>query len=160
MAESELGRAQARALRLLTVRGRSEAELRRRLGQAGFDEHIVDETTAWCIRLGYLDDARFAKDWVEYRTLHSPSGRRRLVQELRQKGVDSQLITQTLDEDLPRDLERRLCVEAALRRARRYSHLDPTIRGRRLSSFLQRRGFGYDDIRHALAQVDTFSDTD
>src|SRR5690625_5109625 len=156
--ESELGRAQARAVRLLTMRSRSEAELKQRLAQAGFDENIVDETVAWCRRIGYVDDARFAAEWVEYRMLHSPSGRRRLVQELRQKGVADNIIEAALDEWLPPETERQLCLEAAQGRFRRLTQLAPDVRRRRLSAFLQRRGFGYDDIRYALSKVDTLSD--
>lgn len=160
MAESEMGRAQARALRLLTARGRSKAELRQRLQQAGFSSQVVEETVAWCTRLGYLDDARFASDWIEYRSLHSPSGRRRLLQELRQKGVADEIIVDALEAQLPRELEARLCVELAAGQVRRYARLNPETRRRRLISFLQRRGFRYEDIRNALNEVDTFSDTD
>lgn len=120
----------------------------------------MTETVDWCRRIGYVDDARFAAEWVEYRNLHGPSGRRRLQQELRQKGVDGPLIEQTLDEWLPPEIERSLCVEAAEGRMRRLSRLEPDVRHRRLVSFLQRRGFAYDDIRYALAKVDTLSDSE
>lgn len=158
--ESDLGKAQGRALRLLAVRDRTNYELTERLLKAGFSEDLVAEVVAWCRHLGYVDDARFARHWIEYRTLHSPSGRRRLSLELRQKGVDDETIEAALEELLPRDKEQELCIAAALRRARRYQNDPQDVRERRLASFLARRGFSYDLIRTALAQVDSHSDTD
>lgn len=115
---------------------------------------------AWCRRLGYVDDYRFAHNWIEYRILHSPSGRLRLRLELRQKGVDDTVIERALDELLPAEREQQLCVDAAVRRARRFRDVPADVRMRRLTSFLTRRGFSYDTIRLALAKVDTDSDTD
>ena len=59
------------------------------------------------------------RNWTEYRLLHSPSGRRRLEAELRQKGVDAHIVDRVLSELLPPEVEQRLCVEAAVGRARR-----------------------------------------
>lgn len=144
----------------MSARDRTEKELRSRLTQAGFNDDIVAETVAWCRRLGYVDDARFARSWVEYRLLHSPSGRRRLELELREKGVSDDIIDATLSEMLPYELEQRLCIEAAQKRSRRYTEQPKEVRERRLAAFLARRGFSYEHIRTALAQVDSYSDTD
>lgn len=133
--------------------------MRERLLRAGFEEGVVDEVVAWCRRLGYLDDARFARSWIEYRQLHSPSGRLKLEQELREKGVPADVIADTLATMLPPELEQRLCVEAARQRASRLSDQPQEVRERRLAAFLARRGFSWDLIRAALSQVDTDSDT-
>lgn len=155
-----MGKAQARALRLLTVRSRSEHELRDRLRRAKFADSIVTEVVDWCRRLGYVDDARFAADWIEYRLLHSPSGRRRLQMELRQKGVSPDIIAEKLEQMLPSERERQLCIDVARARSRRYRDLPPDVGYRRLSSFLQRRGFTHDAIRLALRNIDTDSDNE
>lgn len=159
MSDTDLARAQARALRLLTVRGRSEEELRRRLRQAGFEEDVVHEAVDWCRRLGYVHDGRFADDWVEYRQLHSPSGSLRLRSELREKGVEDGIIDDVLSRRQPPEKERQLCLEAARGRMKRLARYDREARKRRLVGFLQRRGFRMEDIRHALNEVDTESDT-
>lgn len=155
-----MDKAQARAVRLLAVRDRTEHELKDRLQRAGFTDETITEAVAWCHRLGYIDDGRFARQWVEYRMLHSQSGHRRLRVELRQKGVDETVIDSVLSEMLPPEREQQLCIEAAARRARRYRDQPADVRERRLTSFLARRGFSYDTIRLALTQVDTHSNTD
>ncbi len=97
---------------------------------------------------------------MEYRVLHSPSGRRRLELELREKGVSDDII----DADFIRNASLRTGAaalhEAAQKRSRRYMEQPQEVRERRLAAFLARRGFSYEHIRTALAQVDSYSDTD
>ncbi|MFS8523812.1 MAG: regulatory protein RecX [Limnochordales bacterium] len=131
-----------------------------RLRRAGFSDPVIEETVNWCRRLGYVDDERFARSWVEYRLLHSPSGRRRLEAELRQKGVDAPVVERVLADMLPPELEERLCREEAARRARRLAGQPDDVRRRRLAAFLARRGFSPETVYAALAQVDTPPDTD
>jgi regulatory protein len=77
----------AAALRLLAVRDRSAAELGERLRRQGFAEERITAALARCRELGYLDDARFARERA--RTLRR-TGRAvgpRLLAELRRAGV-------------------------------------------------------------------------
>lgn len=159
MSDGELARAQARALRLLTARSRSEEELRRRLRQAGFAQDVAQEVIDWCRRLGYIDDVGFAEDWVEYRQLHGPCGVMRLRLELREKGVADSIIDDVLSRRQPPEKELELCLDVARGRMKRLARYEDDVRRRRLVAFLQRRGFRSEDIRHALNQVDTESDT-
>lgn len=158
--DENLRRAQARALKLLSIRDRTEQELRNRLTAAGFDEAVAEETVVWCRNLGYVDDGRFARNWVEHRLRHSPCGRLRLEHELREKGVADDVIAETLESLLPAEEEQRICAETAQHRARRLTAATAAARERRLAAFLARRGFSWDHIRSALAQVDSNSDTD
>lgn len=50
------------ALRLLSVRDRSEAELAGRLRRRGHEEEEIAAALVRCRELGYLDDARFARE--------------------------------------------------------------------------------------------------
>lgn len=79
--------AYAAALRLLTIRDMSEAELGRRLRKKGFPETAIAAAMGRCRELGYLDDARFA---LERSRALLRSGRavgRRLLADLKQRGV-------------------------------------------------------------------------
>lgn len=58
--ESPLEQAKALALRVLAFHARTAAQLRRRLGQAGHSAE-ADEVLAWLARLGYVDDAAWAR---------------------------------------------------------------------------------------------------
>jgi regulatory protein len=75
------------AARFLEVRPRSTDEVRRRLRDAGYRAELVDGTVERLVALGYLDDAAFARAWVESRDRAHPRGARALRFELRRKGV-------------------------------------------------------------------------
>ena len=78
------------AARLLEVRPRSIEEVRRRLHDAGYRPDLVGGAVARLIALGYLDDAAFARSWVESRDRVRPRGARALRDELRRKGVSAE----------------------------------------------------------------------
>jgi regulatory protein len=86
------------AARLLEVRPRSVAEVRRRLGDAGYRVDLVEGAIERLAALGYLDDAAFARAWVESRDRAHPRGARSLRDELRRKGVAGEAIEAALAE--------------------------------------------------------------
>ncbi len=87
VAQDEPHRARARALRLLSARDRSSAEIRSRLQLAGFSQGTVSGTIIWLEKLGYLDDARFAERYVAEKA-GAGWGQRRIRSELLRKGID------------------------------------------------------------------------
>jgi regulatory protein len=77
----------AAAARFLEARPRSTDEVRRRLREAGYRAELVEIALDRMAELGYLDDAAFARAWVESRDRTRPRGARALRDELRRKGV-------------------------------------------------------------------------
>lgn len=139
------------ALRQLTVRSRTQAELRAALARRKVPAEAADEVLARFTEVGLIDDAAFARDWVAGggRRLR---GRRVLARELSAKGVDAELITEALaasDEDS--DLE--VALALARRKARGMAGLDRQVRYRRLCGALQRRGFSVDVITRVTREV-------
>lgn len=127
------------ALRLLSYRPRSQAEMRQRLAQKGLPPAVIDDTIQRLQELGLLDDSGFARYWVESRDQASPRGRRLLAQELRLKGIERETIQEAV---APVD-EGEAAYRAARRRAQRLQGIDyPTFR-RKLGDFLLRRGFDF-----------------
>ena len=132
------------ALRFLEARQRSAAEVRRRLLQRGYRADLVEGCVTRLSDLGILDDAAFAKAWVESRDRARPRGERALRQELRLKGIDREVVDETM---LDRDVERPAADEEAGRRLleRHASALarvpDPRARRQRAYALLARNGF-------------------
>ncbi len=77
------------ALRILAARRRTEAQLWTSLGRHGFADDEVRTTVAWCKAEGYVDDALFARLFIEGRT--KAVGDARLVAELVRRGIDRAL---------------------------------------------------------------------
>jgi regulatory protein len=163
-AEEAASRVREAALRLLAHRARSTLELRRRLERQGVPGPLVTRTLEWLDELGYLDDRAFAEAWVRDRVRSRPRGRRALLQELRQKGVDESvglaamavvLEAEGTDEaalaiGVARTWARKNA--SAMARARRSDEDRQGVR-RRLYGHLARRGFDAAAVAAAVAGV-------
>ena len=148
LAADQASRATEAALVFLSYRPRSEKEVRDRLRRGGFEQDAIEHAIARLHEWRYLDDADFARRWVENRTAHRPRGRRLLQQELRHKGIDVEIAREAIDDA---DLDETGAAEAlARRRLPAYAGDEPTAIRRRLGAYLARRGYGYDVIRVAL----------
>jgi regulatory protein len=81
-------RARERALRLLALRGRSRAELRKKLAERDFTKSAIDRVLENLGELGYLDDEAFAVNRARHLAVNRLYGDRRIEEQLREKGID------------------------------------------------------------------------
>ncbi len=139
-----------KAVALLTARDRTEEELRRRLRRDGFEPEDVEATLCWLKEIGYLDDRRTAKLYVENRNRFGPLGRLGLEAKLKEKGIDGAIIDQVINNpEQDYQLARRLAAE----RLTRLGTLPKQKQRQRLGSYLGRRGFSWEVIRSVLAEA-------
>lgn len=136
------------AHRLLAVRPRSERELRIRFDRQGVDQPDQEAVLNRLKIEGLLDDAAFARAWIDNRMEFRPRGAWALRSELRGKGVANEVIDQTLEDFNEEEAARR----AARAGTRRYKHLSPELFSQRLSAYLSRRGFQYHLISPLVAK--------
>lgn len=147
--EPKKNEAKVRALRLLTIRDRSVYELKERLKQH-FSEEEASETVAYLKELGYLDDLRFATNYVQYRNRMRPTGNFLLRIELRQKGIDDSFIEQVLN---PPDQQYELAQVLAKQRLGSLERFEDIVRRRRLYGLLERRGFPSSVIKSVVSDL-------
>jgi regulatory protein len=86
------------AARFLEARSRSVAEVRRRLGRAGYRSELVEGAIGRLTELGMLDDEAFGRAWLESRDRARPRGEIALRRELALKGVDRAVVDELLDD--------------------------------------------------------------
>ena len=142
-------------LRLLTAAPRTRAQLDQALRRRGVPQHAADAALDRLAGAGLVDDAAFARAWVDTRHRGRGLARRALTAELRQRGVDEGDVRAAVA-DLGPEQEaaaaRRL-VEAKLAATR---GRPLATRMRRLSGLLARKGYpagmAYRVIREALEQ--------
>ncbi|HOT95845.1 MAG TPA: RecX family transcriptional regulator [bacterium] len=146
LALEERRRAKEKALRLLAVRSRSRKELTDRLKQALFSPAAVESALAEMERLGFLDDADFARMWGRNRTATRPTGAFMLRQELRQKGLNDAEIEQGLQAAFQDQSEAEVARALAVRRKKNLGAIPPEKAKKRLQDFLLRRGFGWEVV--------------
>lgn len=144
-----------RALRMLASRARARAELRRLLLRKGEPAEYVDAALERLVAARLLDDEAFARQFTRSRSAGRGASRRRIQQELDRRGVarataDGAIAAVYDEEQID---EGDVAVQAARKRLRSLSGLDPAVRNRRLFAFLARRGYDSADIRRAIAAV-------
>jgi len=140
-------------LRLLTGRDYSQAELRRRLLDKGFDPTRVDETLQRCLELGYLDDARYALHRATSLMTQGRAVGPRILADLRQRGISEELACQALDQAREACDEEELLTSLLQRRFPDFSYSSaPAKERRRVVHFLQRRGFSIGRIMDQLTR--------
>lgn len=138
-------KAKDRALTLLEYRKRSRAEIAHRLTRAGFAEDVIEEVATRLETMGLIDDADFSQSWVNHRLAGAPMGKARIRWELRQKGVADEVVQEAISA-IDADTEFQTAIDAARRRWEKDRNADEPTRRRRLASFLQRQGFGWEVI--------------
>lgn len=158
------------ALELLSLRPRSEAEVKMRLKRRYPDAptetftRVIDRLK----ELNYLNDADFAKYWIENRAAFAPRGRQLLKQELMKKGVNRDIIDTALEQYLEAaseeqeaeegeesglSIEESQALTIARKKARSYAAEDWAGFYRKLGGFLLRRGYDYGIAGRVTKQV-------
>jgi regulatory protein len=129
-----------RALKFLSYRARSEAEIRIKLIRLGYSQKIVEATLEKLRSLKLLDDELFARSWTLGRVEGRGYGPLRVERELRQKGIANSLINEILGEAfiVPQGRDR---ARALLEKRFSNKDLADVKIFRRAVAFLQRRGY-------------------
>jgi len=142
-----------RAMRILGMRDHSEQEFRRKLtapvmtktGPEPVDatEDDINNVVNWCYENRYLDDARFARQFIASRS-RKGYGPARISQELTQKGIDRETGEEAMRES---DID---WIEIAREQAqRKYGDPLPAVFAEKVKvqRFLLYRGFLMEDIK-------------
>lgn len=136
------------AMKYLTLKDRTVAEMQTYLDGKEFGEADVDATIERLLELGLLDDARYARRFVETRMASKPISRRHLRDQLKGHGIADAEIEAAMQtvEDTDEEANARLI---AKKFARQFETLEAQKRRERVLSRLIARGFSYDAARKA-----------
>jgi regulatory protein len=137
-------------VKLLSVRPYSERKLKEKLVQRAF---AADEISAALKRLReerFLDDRRYAEDFVRARLASRPRTGPALIRDLLQRGVAMPIAGEVAKKLTPPESQLDLARELIRRKAAQYAHVDEQTRRRRLTGLLARRGFSFSIIQQAL----------
>ena len=145
------------ALRLLTHRPRSEAEVRTRLAQR-FPDDIIDRVVSALREQSFLNDDEFARLWTESRNNHNPRSAAAIRRELESKGVSRDIAEEAVADVDDTDGAYR----AATKFSRRLSGDEFQSFHRKLWGHLQRRGYSASVSRKTTARLweETSGDSD
>ncbi|MFA5410519.1 MAG: regulatory protein RecX [Candidatus Omnitrophota bacterium] len=147
-----LQKARNYAFLLLKFRLRSEKELAERLKRKKFEPRVISETLAFLKEKRFLDDRLFAKTWIEWR-IAKPLGVIRLRQELRAKGIDKEIIDETLEEVKKNYSEESVVSGLAKERFKKLKGVERNKAKQRILGYLLRRGFSTDLVIEAIRRL-------
>lgn len=139
------------ALRLLTARDYTEARLREKLRAREYEDAHIEAVVGRLISEGWVNDRRFAERFAESALASARYFGQRLRQEMRRRGIPQEIVSEVLGrvlEDHDEAEEIRLILE------RRFSAFSFSTANdkekRRVTGFLQRRGFGFSAIMRTM----------
>ena len=134
------------AVKLLARREHSVLEIQRKLQQRDFPAEEITQALVALEQGDWLSDERYAEAYVRSRRLKG-FGPARIAMELRERGVDEQLVASALVED--DDIWMETLVQTYQRKYRGTSPESFHEKAKRMR-FLQYRGFASDKIRKVV----------
>jgi regulatory protein len=157
LAEEHL-RAKDKAFALLSYRAHSVQEMTQKLRKRGFSLWSIDVTLKDLIRVGVLDDEKFAVEFAQYRLRNRPMGKRLLQQELQAKGVNETLSIQAVENAYTDQTELEVARNLSKKKTLRWVKMDKKNK-KRLVDFLLRRGFNWHEINTVIGEYSWETET-
>ena len=149
----ELERACRYALRLLDYRERSKQEIRDRMKKKGYGDDLIEEVLRYLEAHNFVNERRFAQIWGEH-CIRKGYGRRRTYIELREKGLETDLIDEVLNE-LYSEVDETGMALSLIKRRRFLLRGSRESRIRRTYEFLRRRGFSPEVIHEVMREIES-----
>lgn len=143
-------RAKLRAMNLLKNKEYTVWELRKKLRDGYYPENIIDETLEYVSSYRYVDDLRYATDYI---TAHEDvRSRRRIEHDLLSKGISGSILEQAWciwEQNGGMQNEETMIIK--LLNKRHYDSETSDIREKQKTyAFLMRKGFSDDSVRKAM----------
>ncbi len=139
------------ALKLLSYRQRSEKEIYDALKRKGFEDSYIENVINYCKEYNYLDDRAFAESFIKDKINLNKYGPERIKYELILKGISKDIINELLVIDYDEQYE--IAMKIAEKKLKSYEKDDRNSIYRKLSGFLQRKGYPYDIISKVIKEI-------
>lgn len=146
--ESNLIKAKQRAFNMLSQQNYTKSQMEKRLSMKTSPQS-AKKATEKMEELGLINDTQYAKDYAESLFRYKLYGKKRIKKCLFERGIEKELIEDTLDElDFSEDFERAVAVAN-----KKYPIVENEKDVKRLFAALVRYGYDYDVIKNVLEEV-------
>jgi regulatory protein len=143
-------RAKLRAMNLLKARSYTTAQLREKLELGGYSGQIVQEAIDYVTSFGYLDDERYALDFIEYNK--ETKSQKRIFVDLLKKGISEAVCESAWEEVVGHDnqeLEQKQILGWIAKK--KFQPETSTLEEKqKMMAFLYRKGFSIDSIKKSI----------
>ena len=153
--ENRLYHIKQRAFRYLGRRLHSASELRTKLRQKGYEIEMIDQVISELKDKSYLDDTEFASVFVEEKFRSKLWSERKLKAELIKRGVKSSVISEVLSKKFSEEDDYNNALTVALKKYKNLQerNLDSQTTKKKLTSFLNTRGYNYETIKQVCDKI-------
>ncbi len=153
--ENRLYHIKQRAFRYLGRRLHSASELRTKLRQKGYEIEMIDQVISELKDKNYLDDSEFALVFVEEKFKSKMWSENKLKAELIKKGVKSSVISEVLSNKFSKEDDYKNALTVALKKYKilQERNLDLQTTKKKLTSFLNARGYTYETIKQVCDKL-------
>jgi regulatory protein len=139
--------AKSQAIRYLSLKLRTEKEVRVKLQDEGYDSACTEQVIEELKAIGYINNKLYAQKYVFDRSKLKPLSKKLMKQELQSKGISEDVADEVLDDWKVEDIA--VAGNLLKRKFGKYDLTDEKIQ-KKAYMFLLHRGFSYDTIREAL----------
>jgi regulatory protein len=158
LAQEDVMRLKQVALRYATYKSRTAHEVRLKMLEKEFSPEEAEYAVQFLEEFGYVDDAKYARNFIKERQERKPSGTERLRQELAKRGISKFDIEDALAEAFPKESVRETMLDNALQAAhKKLRSLQGKAHQKRqqaLIGYLQRQGFTWEIIKKTLESLE------
>lgn len=143
-------------LKLITIKDRTEKEIRTKLKEKNFDENTIEEEIEFLSNYGYINDNRYAQHFTSDAINIKKWGKSRIRTELLRRGVDRDVVDEVIEAAFSETDDDRLYTEME----KRFKNADfSNMKERtRIFNFYLRRGFSPEEIKGAMNRLSSFRD--
>ena len=143
-------RAKVRSMNLLKSRDYTKKQLEDKLRQGDYPKECIEEAIAYVESYGYIDDRRYARDFIEYHM--QTKSRTRMEMDLQRRGVAKDVIRNVFEElgDLGVEQDESAMIRNLLQKKKYCTDTATKQEQQKMYGFLYRKGFSPEAIMRAL----------
>jgi regulatory protein len=153
LSEQSLKDAKLAAYNYVSFKPRSEFEVRDKLRTKEYSQDSIDFAITFLFEFKLLNDEKFAQSYIVGYIKNKPSGKYKLIHELRKRGIEESLIDKSMGLYYPDDNALDLAFIAAKKHIRKVAHKPKEKQKQLVTDFLSRRGFDWDTINKATEKL-------
>lgn len=142
--------AKDKAIRFLTMKLRTEKEVRDKLRESGYDNNCIEMVINELKAIGYINNKLYAQKYIYDRAKLKPQSKKMMKRQLLLKGISEDIADEVLKDWKVDDLT--VARSLVKRKFGKYEMSDEKVR-RKAQSFLIYRGFSTGTIKEALRDL-------
>ena len=142
-------------IKYISYKQRTSKEVADKLKNLEHTPDQIDEAVEKLKEMGFLDDERYAEEFVDTRQVRY--GRKRIFLELRKRGISEHIAEKALNDILDVDTGYQTALELARKKYAQCEGLENQKAAARIQGMLLRKGYSYDVVNNIMKELDIFN---